>query len=272
MLGCSEQGKDLSPHRTGTCSRNRLWLHRDFQDGSVLRPGAGQKVSTTGLQNSDSLFFFPFTLKRFMICRCFIPFMVQKERSRREFQLRDSPRNHLLPRPGGMPDSTRYSNGPTKLRAFTTWIPQHQAMRAPLPGTAGLSPASTLRLPPHALHLRGGISQKRRRSRGREEIPSGASLLSDSVREIVSDPTFALFMCSSWLPTPTSPPSTDQNPLPSMISSGLDSDLPTAHEAPAFAPFRFGSWQWKGQSCLLPARTEPPDPWGSACAGWALEQ
>lgn len=59
-----------------------------------------------------------------------------------------------------------YSNASTKLKTaraptFTTEIPQHQATHASLPGTAGLSPASTLQLPP----LTGGegkISQKSR--------------------------------------------------------------------------------------------------------------
>lgn len=60
----------------------------------------GQKVLTTGLKTSDSFSFFPFILKRFMICCCFIPFMVQKECSCREFQLWDIPRHHLLPQPG----------------------------------------------------------------------------------------------------------------------------------------------------------------------------
>lgn len=44
---------------------------RDSQESSALSPGK-QK-------NSCSLSFFPFTLKRFMIYCCFIPFTVQKE-------------------------------------------------------------------------------------------------------------------------------------------------------------------------------------------------
>lgn len=136
-------------------------LCRYLQDGSVLSPGAGQKVSTTGLKNSDSLSFFPFTLKSFMIYCRFIPFMVQKERSWGEFQLWDIPRNHLLPQPGGTLDFTCYCNASMKLKTaraptFTMQIVQHQATHASLLETAGPSPASALWLPP----LTGALLQR----------------------------------------------------------------------------------------------------------------
>lgn len=136
-------------------------LCRDLQDGSALSPGTGQKVSTTGLKNSDSLSFFPFTLKSFMIYCCFTPFMVQKEHSWREFQLWDIPRNHHLPQPGGTFDFTSYSNASTKLKTataptFTMQIVQHQATHVSLLETAGLSPASAPWLPP----LAGALLQR----------------------------------------------------------------------------------------------------------------
>lgn len=132
-----------------------------------------------------------------MICCCFIPSTVQKEHSWREFHLRDIPRNHFLPQPQGMFGLPCYSDASMKLtsRRAPTWPHRSHGTRPHMHHCKLLlqAPASS------ACPLRWESPPC-----GREEIPPGASSLSDSGREMVSHPTPALFTHSSWLPVPTS--------------------------------------------------------------------
>lgn len=161
-LNHSEQGKDLVPNCSIICSRNRLQPVPRLAGRLCIESQCWPKsIDHRIKKNSESLSFFPFTLKRFMIYCCFLPFMVQKERSWREFQLWHIPRNRPLLQPGGTFDLTHCSNASPKLQTaraptFAAQIPQHQATRASPLGTAGLSPAATLCLPP----LAGAVLQR----------------------------------------------------------------------------------------------------------------